>query len=199
MSRRNAIPSVGSPTLPLFPDEEDVELPLELTAALERGRVDTQLRADLDELRRALVDALGYVESGLPAPGTRIRAWRELAGTAYTDGATPTERRDDGIARAAAKWTPEETAAVDKAIATVAQRHRDAWSGCAGAVFALEFTTADVWAELGDGFPVTKGIAGRMLAAKGAGLIANTGRTTIAPAGSTGPNHAQRLTIWKAL
>lgn len=87
-------------------------------------------------------------------------------------------------------------------ITAVARRKVEAWS--AGVMpgrnlEGLDLTTADVWAELGPGFPVTKGIAGRMLAAKGAGLITNTGRTIIAPRDATGPNHGQRLTVWRAV
>lgn len=171
--------------------DEDVPLPF---GQLEELSPEEEAR----RLRRALVDVLAHV-NGDPAPGYRVRAWRELAGlpAIVDEPATPEDRRDEGIARAAAKWTDEEVAAVDKAIADVAARRAAArlWP----ADERGELTTADVWAELGPGFPVTKGIAGRMLAAKGAGLIANTGRTTIAPTDAPGPNHGQRLTVWRAL
>lgn len=163
-------------------------------------------------LRRALVDCLGALEAGKPVPGNRIRAWRELAGTEYVDGLEPFERGLEGSARAAAKWTDEEVAQVDAAIARIA-RHR--WSEARRRLAPshverlaehqhisdrlIEFTTADVWAELGEGFPVTKGIAGRMIAAKGAGLIVSTGRTTYPPKDAPGPNAGQRLTVWRAL
>lgn len=172
--------------------DEDVPLPFGQPVE------DLALDAEVRRLRRALVDALAHV-NGEPAPAHRVRGWRELAGLpkVVDEPATPEDRRDEGIARAAARWTDEEVAAVDTAIATVARR-RALDLGSLKDV-AREFTTADVWAELGPGFPVTKGIAGRMLAAKGAGLIANTGRTTIAPADAPGPNHGQRLTVWRAL
>lgn len=151
-------------------------------------------------LRRALVDCLGALEAGKPVPGNRIRAWRELAGTEYLDGLEPFERGLEGSARAAAKWTDEEVAQVDAAIRTVARRAyttTDLYRPELGA--SALFTTADVWAELGEGFPVTKGIAGRMAAAKGAGLIESTGRTTYPPKDAPGPNAGQRLTVWRAL
>lgn len=153
-------------------------------------------------LRRALVDALGHV-NGDPAPAYRVRAWRELAGlrAVVDEPATPEERRDHGIARAAAKWTADEVAAVDKAIASVAARKAAGhpWRDAGAEVDGDEFTTADVWAELGPGFPVTKGIAGRMAAARSAGVIASTGRTTYPPKDAPGPNNGQRLTVWRAL
>lgn len=196
-------PSAGAPTLPLWPSEEDVEFPFtDVATVAEHGtpaQIIDSLADEVTALRRALVDTLAHVEAGTPAPGSRIRAWRELAGTAYDDNLTPTERRDEGIARAAAKWTAEESARVDEAIAHVAaQARHDARTRKVGDGLE-EFTTADVWRELGEGFPITKGIAGRMLAAKGAGIIANTGRTVIAPRDATGPNHGQRLTVWRAL
>ena len=157
-------------------------------------------------LRRALVDVLAHV-NGDPAPAFRVRAWRELAGlpAVVDEPATPEDRRDQGIARAAAKWTDEEVAQVDAAIRTVAARRLAEANelaeliGTELSVIEGTFTTADVWAELGDGFPVTKGIAGRMTAAKSAGLIANTGRTTYPPKDAPGPNNGQRLTVWRAL
>lgn len=163
--------------------------------------------AEVRRLRRALVDVLGHV-NGDPAPAYRVRAWRELAGlpAVVDEPGTPKDRRDEGIARAAARWTDEEVAAVDNAIRRCVEYARNTAGAtpllereAAPGVRLDEFTTADVWAELGPGFPVTKGIAGRMLAAKNAGLIANTGRTVIAPADATGPNHGQRLTVWRAL
>ena len=150
--------------------------------------------------------------NGDPAPAFRVRAWRELAGLPKVtdEPATPEDRRDEGIARAAAKWTDEEVAAVDEAIRAVAAtalaeaaelevRYARGERLPASAKLYGTLTTADVWQELGEDFPVTKGIAGRMLAAKGAGLIENTGRTVIAPRDATGPNHGQRLTVWRAV
>jgi hypothetical protein len=195
MTRR---PSYAEPELELYPERTDVELPFDdLTGALHNEQLGAaSLAEDLERTRRALVDALAYLEAGKAAPGVRVREWRALAGTSYVDNLTPEERRDDGIARAAAKWTDDEVAQVDAAIAAIAARRRATGHPLNN---SFEFTTADVWQELGDSFPVTKGIAGRMLAAKGAGLIANTGRTIIAPKDATGPNHGQRLTVWRAL
>lgn len=179
--------------------EDDTPLPFgdrveELTPEQETAR-----------LRRALVDCLAHVEAGTVPTGNRIRAWRELAGTTYVDGLEPFERGMEGSARAAAKWTDEEVAQVDAAIAAVARRRRaeaDELADVIGTEHAIiegTFTTADVWAELGEGFPVTKGIAGRMTSAKGAGIIESTGRTTYPPDDAPGPNNGQRLTVWRAL
>lgn len=162
-------------------------------------------------LRRALVDVLAHV-NGEPAPAFRVRAWRELAGlpAVVDEPATPEDRRDHGIARAAAKWTDEEVAQVDAAIRAIVDRLREQQRATiertraanyrvADEAFPQTFTTAAVWAELGDGFPVTKGIAGRMLAARSAGLIRSTGRTTTPPKDAPGPNNGQRLTVWEVL
>lgn len=197
-------PSYGAPALALWPDEEDLELPLDEELPAYDVKVEAadlaahayKLEQEREQLRRALVDALAHVEAGTAPHGSRIRAWRDLAGTTYADNLTPTERAEDGIARAAARWTAEEAAAVDTAIRTVAER-RIVEDGLG--IAAREFTTADVWQELDGTVPVTKGIAGRMTAAKSAGIIANTGRTIIAPREATGPNHGQRLTVWRAL
>jgi hypothetical protein len=112
-----------------------------------------------------------------PAPGVRIRAWRQLAGVPYGDGLEPSERRDEGTARAAARWTEEEVARVDAAIRTVARKVLERRPMCP------EFTADNVWRELGVEFPVTKGLTGRLIAAVGKGVIYNTHRTTIADRG----------------
>lgn len=84
-----------------------------------------------------------------------------------------------------AKWTRQEQAAVDQAIRNAAVKRT--------------FITADdVWAELPTHFPITKGLAARLLAACRAGVIENTGTTTIARRGGA-HDHAQRLTIWRSL
>lgn len=161
-------------------------------------------------LRRALVDCLTALEQGKPVPGNRIRSWRELAGTEYVDGLETFERGMEGSARAAAKWTDEEVAQVDAAIRAIVERlrakQRDTIERTRAAnyrvtdeAFPQTFTTAAVWAELGEGFPVTKGIAGRMIAAKSAGLIKSTGRTTYPPKDAPGPNAGQRLTLWEVI
>lgn len=189
--------------LPLDGLDVDVPLPFGDTAA---AAWHVTARDQFDEaarLRVALAEALHTLDRHAPGvmPAERWRAWRTLAGIpAHDAGLTPEQRRDDGIARAAAKWTDDETAAVDRAIATVARARLDAVGDTDELVAdGPTFTTADVWAELGPGFPVTKGIAGRMAAAKSAGLITSTGRTVIAPRDATGPNHGQRLTVWRAL
>lgn len=163
--------------------------------------------AEVDQLRAALADVLTYIDNPTrPAPANRVRAWRALAGRPEVPGiedTTAVERGLDGMTRAAAKWTDEEAAEVDTAIATVAARRKanaigDGTPGSHGAALA-EFTTADVWQELGPGFPVTKGIASKMLAAARAGLIANTGRHKFNDNPDRNHAHGQRLTVWKAL
>lgn len=205
-TRRHPTP-YDTPTLGLWPDEEDVELPLDEELAEAEG-------SDLvrDTLVDALAACLSWAEGRTTPNAERVRFWRTLVGRPAVEGeaATPEARRDEGIARAAAKWTADEVLAVDLAIAAVAKRELEKAEATRAKVraqgysltdeaFPGEFTTADVWAELDGRVPVTKGIAGRMLAAKAAGLIANTGRTVIAPRESTGPNHGQRLTVWRAL
>jgi len=194
----------GEPTLDLFPDEADVELPIDDLEPATRASVD--LGHAVTDLTNALAACLSWAEGRTTPNAERVRYWRTLVGrpAVVDDPGTPEARRDEGIARAAAKWTDEEVALVDTAIRTVARRVRARYDDVAGDRFIddtdlLEFTTADVWAELDGRVPVTKGIAGRMTAAKTAGLIVNTGRTVIAPRESTGPNHGQRLTVWRAL
>lgn len=149
-----------------------------------------------DRLRRALVDCLAHVEAGTAAPGVRIREWRELAGVPYHDGLEPLDRRDEGTARAGAKWTDEEQAQVDRAIRTVAAKVLRTPAG--NTAVDGTFTADNVWRELGPEFPVTKGLTGRLIAAAGKGIIRNTGRTTIADRGGD-HDHGQRLTVWEAI
>lgn len=169
----------------------DAPLPLEEFAEV----------AEVDQLRAALADLLDYYENPTrPAPANRVRAWRALAGRAVIPGledTTAAQRGEDGSARAAARWTDEEAAQVEAAIRTVAAR-RALDLGSLEEV-ALEFTTADVWRELGPAFPVTKGIAAKMLAAARAGLIVNTGRTTYNDSPDRAHAHGQRLAVWRAL
>ena len=184
--------------LALWPDEADVELPLDEATA---GHRTTAAYAILEA---ALDDLIDHLEAGTTPPANRLRHYRTLAGrpAIVDEPATPEARRNEGIARAAAKWTDEEAADVDTAIRTIATRrlnHQPKTHLPVDVEAAREFTTADVWEELAGRVPVTKGIAGRMLAAKSAGIIANTGRTTYPPKDAPGPNNGQRLTVWRAL
>jgi hypothetical protein len=86
-------------------------------------------------------------------------------------------------------WTPAHRAAVDAAILNVARRNR-------------LFTADDVWAALGAGFPVTKGLAARLSLAASAGAIRSTGSVVKTqrpiPRVGRGHNHGQRLTVWRS-
>lgn len=83
------------------------------------------------------------------------------------------------------KWTPEQIAQVDRAITLCAY-------------FQPEFTSDDVWKRLPTDFPVTKGMAARLIAAQRRGVIYNTGRVTTANRGGQ-HDHGQRLTVWGAV
>ena len=83
---------------------------------------------------------------------------------------------------AEAKWSPYQQRQVDAAIKAVATR-------------LGVFNADDIWAELGNDFPVTKGLAARLNVAVRAGLIRNTGALAFAGRGGA-HDHAQRLTVW---
>jgi hypothetical protein len=88
----------------------------------------------------------------------------------------------EGSASSGRKWTMVEQLEVDRAIERVASR-------------MAEFTADDVWRELGPDFYVTKGLAGRLMAARGQGLIRSTDRVTFSQrVGEHG--HGQRLAVW---
>lgn len=93
-----------------------------------------------------------------------------------------------GSERAAERWTERQRALVDAAIHAVATRHRRGG----------EFTTDDIWAELAGSVPVTKGITGRLIAAKHAGILDSTGKRTVSKRGGD-HDHAQTLLIWYSL
>jgi hypothetical protein len=98
---------------------------------------------------------------------------------------TPEDRALEGSMRAGLKWTPEQVAAVDAAIA--------------GCVTFLPFWTADdIWQRLPKDFPVTKGLAARLNAAAKRGLCQATDRTRKSSRGGD-HDHGQRLTIWRSL
>lgn len=110
---------------------------------------------------------------------------------------TAIERGEEGAARAARRWTVEEAARVDEAIRTVARDAHLLGSRTAD-LSGSEFTTADVWAELGPDFPITKGIASKMTAAARAGIIRNTGRVIFNDHPRHAHAHGQRLAVWQA-
>jgi hypothetical protein len=84
-----------------------------------------------------------------------------------------------------ARWTRPQQNEVDAAI-----RHLARAKGF--------FTADDVWKHLGDQFPVTKGLAGRLNAAARRGIIRNTGEMAYAQRGGA-HDHAQRLSVWAGI
>lgn len=90
-----------------------------------------------------------------------------------------------GSARSAHKWTDEEVELVDRAIEAIACRYS-------------EFSADDIWEALPPGFPVTKGLAGRLNKAVHAGIIGPTGRVVFAQRGGA-HDHRQRLAVWRSL
>lgn len=83
------------------------------------------------------------------------------------------------------KWTPFQQRQVDDAIEACARQ-------------LGVFTADDVWARLGQHFPVTKGLAGRLNAAVRRRIIVNTGNVRHANRGGQ-HDHAQRLTVWASI
>jgi hypothetical protein len=83
------------------------------------------------------------------------------------------------------RWTMFERWQVDRAIEKVASMRE-------------RFTTDAVWHVLGPDFPVTKGMTGRLMAAKGQGMIVPTGEVVFSQ--RTGEHgHGQRLSVWRSL
>jgi hypothetical protein len=120
----------------------------------------------------------------------------------FSTPTTAVERGEVGTTLASHRWTREEAARVEEAIRTVAARWKGIYRGVSEQRPHSEptgcFTTADVWAELGEGFPVTKGIAAKMTAAARAGVIENTGRHAYNDHPDRAHAHGQRLTVWRA-
>ena len=94
------------------------------------------------------------------------------------------EKGMEGSELASRKWTPLEVVMVDQAIERLA-------------VTRQTFTSDDIWAALPAGFPITKGLAGRLNRARHRGLIEPTGET-VRPQ-RTRSNHGQRLAVWRSL
>ena len=89
-----------------------------------------------------------------------------------------------GSNRAGEKWSEIERAAIDNAIHAAARELE-------------EFTADQVWARA-PGVRVTKGLAGRLNAARNAGWIEGTGRVAFAARGGI-HDHRQRLAVWRSL
>lgn len=96
----------------------------------------------------------------------------------------PFERGMNRSDDAGGKWSDEERVRVDRAIEQTARE--------------LEVFTADaVWARA-PGVRVTKGLAGRLNAARNRGVIEPTGETSVARRGGD-HDHGQRLAVWRSL
>jgi hypothetical protein len=127
----------------------------------------------------------GYWQVRCLTHGLRIHEGRrklELASVPPPPPAGTIDAGMEGSAEGGRKWTMVEQLEVDHAIARVAERK-------------AEFTADDVWSYLGPDFPVTKGLAGRLMAARGRGEIQSTDRVTFSQ--RTGEHgHGQRLAVW---
>jgi hypothetical protein len=88
-------------------------------------------------------------------------------------------------ASANAKWTPQQQLQVDQAIRKMAR-------------MMPRFTADQVWYELHDALPISKGMTARLMVAERRGVIKNSGEITWAERGGK-HDHAQRLTIWQSL
>lgn len=140
--------------------------------------------ARLATVTAALRQALYLIEHPDAVRPAEVRRLRALAGTDPHHGTDPWDLALEGTERAAAKWTAEEVAQVDAAIA-------------ACAATGETFTTDQVWARLGDDFLVTKGIAGRLVKAHNDGVIVPLGVVVLSQ--RTGAHgHRQRLNVWTA-
>jgi hypothetical protein len=123
-----------------------------------------------------------------------VIAWPDIQGKTHfvCDGRVPAGKPTTPYGQAMqisqavadAKWTPAQQRQVDAAI-----------DACAREIGY--FTADDVWAKLGQHFPVTKGLAGRLNAAVRRRTIVNTGAVRHANRGGQ-HDHAQRLTVWAA-
>ncbi len=135
-------------------------------------------------LAAALAEAYRLDTQGRSANADTRARWAKLLEQAGAGKATPEgfALGMAGSALAATRWTDEQVAAVDRAILRAA----------AG---ANRFTADDVWAELGDGIPVTKGLAGRLMAAAHRGAIVRT-LDTVTSTREGVHGHGQRLAVW---
>lgn len=98
--------------------------------------------------------------------------------------ASPFDRGMAASERAGEKWSDLERGAIDEAIIAAARE--------------LErFTADDVWARA-PGVRVTKGIAGRLNAARNRKVIASTGEWAVSRRGGD-HDHGQRLAVWRSL
>lgn len=99
--------------------------------------------------------------------------------------------RDDALRlsqlAADTRWNEQEQARVDRAIA------RCAWA-------LPDFTADDVWAELADAVPVTKGLSARLMVAARRGVIEATGTVRPSTRTTRDPRDAGRaLKVWRGV
>lgn len=99
----------------------------------------------------------------------------------------PPDRFEAGMEaseESARRWTDDEAADVDEAIERAARE--------------LElFTADDVWKRLPEDFPVTKGLAARLLVAVRGDLIEASG-SVVASQRKGEHGHGQKLTLWRS-
>lgn len=91
----------------------------------------------------------------------------------------------EGAERAAQSWTPAERLLVEAAITCVAEKHG-------------EFTTDQVWAELGDRVPMNSGMSAMLKAAARKGLIESTDRYADSARERSDHDQGRRLRVWKS-
>jgi hypothetical protein len=89
-----------------------------------------------------------------------------------------------GSRAAGDKWSDEERLRIDEAIVQAARE-------------LPEFTADEIWARAPN-VRVTKGLAGRLNAAKNRKIIMSTGRVAFAQRGGA-HDHRQRLAVWRSL
>lgn len=140
----------------------------------------TQLERDL---AAALAQAVRLDNVGACADTATRRRWALL----LAEAEVPVSGFAAGVAGsalAATKWDEDQAAAVDRAILRAAL------------TYPAGFTADDVWAELPANFPVTKGLASRLMAQARRGAIVRTLRTVTSKREGT-HGRGQRLAVWQ--
>lgn len=107
---------------------------------------------------------------------SRVRAEKPVEG--FAAGMQASEQAAD-------KWTPEQKQTVWTAIRTVAKTR-------------YEFTADEIWQELDNAVPVTKGLAALLNRAVAKGILMNT-RQKVVSSRKGEHGHAQTLSVWRSL